>query len=217
MQSYKLFYKNARLLITSSEQNYQTQTDAKNCFLFHNFLDLTQIFSNFLTAEQDFDLLYATQTEENQIKTALCDFFIFQRAAGGIVFKGDALLSIFRLNRWDFPKGHVEDGETDADAALRETTEETGIDNLTIEKDLDYTYHIFKIQNNRFVLKQTHWYQMRTASEKTPVPQTEEGIFEAKWIPFSQRDVIVENTYRAMAELLGRVVGCKLKKLTINA
>jgi bis(5'-nucleosidyl)-tetraphosphatase len=30
-------------------------------------------------------------------------------------------------NRWVFPKGHIEDGETAADTALREATEEAGV------------------------------------------------------------------------------------------
>jgi len=170
-----------------------------------NSSNLPEFFSKFLSSEQNFDLLYANETDEKQIKNTLHDFFIFKRAAGGIVFKGDAILSIFRFNRWDFPKGHIEGGETDADAALREVAEETGITELTIEKDLNSTYHIFKNENEQFVLKETHWYQMRTHSEKTPVPQTEESISDAKWIPFSELDSIVGNTYPSIAELLGKL------------
>ena len=213
MQSYKLFYNHARLLIARYEQNEQTGTDAENCFLFQNISCRTAfsstfptIFQKFLTSEQDFDLLYATETEEKQIQKALRSFFVFQRAAGGIVFKNDAFLRIFRLNRWDFPKGHIEVGETDTDAALREVTEETGIDQLIIEKDLGYTYHIFKNENKGFTLKETHWYQMRTSSEKALIPQTEEDILSAEWLPFSQRNSLIENTYPAIVELLGKLM-----------
>ena len=205
MQSYKLFYNNVRLLVARYEQNYQTEICSENCFLFSVSLDLEKILSDFLSSEQNIDLLYVNETEERQIKEALHNFFIFQRAAGGIVFKNDAVLSIFRLNRWDFPKGHVEDGETDAHAALREVAEETGMDELTIEKDLNYTYHIFRDKDHGFVLKETHWYQMRTASEKTPVPQTQENILLAEWIPASQRNIILENTYSTIIELLERL------------
>ncbi|MCL2130911.1 MAG: NUDIX domain-containing protein [Lentimicrobiaceae bacterium] len=205
MQRYSFFYNSARLLIAKHEHNHQTKTQTENCFTFNISLDLTDIFSKFLSSEQNFDLFYANETEENQIKNVLHDFFIFERAAGGIVFKNDAILTIFRLNRWDFPKGHIEAGETDTAAALREVTEETGIDELTIEKDLHYTRHIYKNENDRFVLKETHWYQMQTASEKVLCPQTEENILTAKWIPFSQRNRIIENTYPSIVELLGRV------------
>jgi diadenosine hexaphosphate hydrolase (ATP-forming) len=55
--------------------------------------------------------------------------------AGGIVFRGsDHDVSILVVTskkvtgNWIFPKGHVEPGETDAAAALRETREEAGVD-----------------------------------------------------------------------------------------
>jgi 8-oxo-dGTP pyrophosphatase MutT (NUDIX family) len=55
--------------------------------------------------------------------------------AGGIVFRGrDRDLSILLVTskkiagNWIFPKGHVEPGETEAAAALRETHEEAGVD-----------------------------------------------------------------------------------------
>jgi ADP-ribose pyrophosphatase YjhB (NUDIX family) len=58
--------------------------------------------------------------------------------AGGIVVRRDgARDSSYRVllvrakkdpSVWIFPKGHIEQGETAADAALRETREEAGID-----------------------------------------------------------------------------------------
>jgi 8-oxo-dGTP pyrophosphatase MutT (NUDIX family) len=58
--------------------------------------------------------------------------------AGGIVFRldgpGEDGISILLVSskkepgNWIFPKGHVERGETPAEAALRETEEEAGVD-----------------------------------------------------------------------------------------
>ena len=55
--------------------------------------------------------------------------------AGGIVVRknGDRLsVLLVRAKKdptvWIFPKGHIEPGETAADAALRETREESGVD-----------------------------------------------------------------------------------------
>jgi len=43
-------------------------------------------------------------------------------------------------DRWDLPKGHVDPGETDMEAALRELEEETGFvrDELLIDPDFVY-------------------------------------------------------------------------------
>ena len=59
--------------------------------------------------------------------------------AGGIVFRRhDRDVSILLVTskkvagNWIFPKGHVERGETEAAAALRETREEAGVDGVLL-------------------------------------------------------------------------------------
>ena len=58
-------------------------------------------------------------------------------SAGGIVFRhpagqGPARFLLIRdsYDNWGFPKGHLENGESPAEAALRETAEETGLEQL---------------------------------------------------------------------------------------
>ena len=54
-----------------------------------------------------------------------------ERSAGVVVFRdapGREFLLLDYGRHWDFPKGHVEAGETDQIAAKRELLEETGID-----------------------------------------------------------------------------------------
>ena len=57
-----------------------------------------------------------------------------KRAAGTVVFRrtdrGVRLLVLRAYKNWDFPKGLIEPGESELDAARRETTEETGLANL---------------------------------------------------------------------------------------
>lgn len=59
-----------------------------------------------------------------------------ERSAGVIVFRESARGREYLLldygKYWEYPKGHVEPGETDARAAIRELKEETGIDDLTL-------------------------------------------------------------------------------------
>jgi 8-oxo-dGTP pyrophosphatase MutT (NUDIX family) len=63
-----------------------------------------------------------------------------ERSAGFVVFReqpasandGRLYLLLDYGRHWDYPKGHVEKGEADADAARRELHEETGIDDVQI-------------------------------------------------------------------------------------
>lgn len=51
-----------------------------------------------------------------------------EQSAGGLVVRNrEVLLIRDRYGRWTFPKGHLEEGETERQAALREVREETGI------------------------------------------------------------------------------------------
>jgi hypothetical protein len=48
------------------------------------------------------------------------------KAAGGVVFKGDKMLLMFRRGVWDLPKGKLDNGESSRQGAAREVQEETG-------------------------------------------------------------------------------------------
>lgn len=65
------------------------------------------------------------------------------RSCGFLVVTGNPVKSFLLMehkNRWDLPKGHVDPGETDMEAALRELEEETGFeeDDLIIDPDFCY-------------------------------------------------------------------------------
>ena len=49
------------------------------------------------------------------------------KTSGGIVIKENKILFIRKNNRWDLPKGKLEDGVNSRDTALIEISEETGL------------------------------------------------------------------------------------------
>ena len=82
-------------------------------------------------------------------------------AAGGVVFNEDgAILMIFRRGKWDLAKGKLDKGETIETCAVREVSEETGLQHLTLEEKICDTYHIY-VQNNEQLIKRTAWYKMK--------------------------------------------------------
>ncbi|MBE6336001.1 MAG: NUDIX domain-containing protein [Lentimicrobiaceae bacterium] len=96
-------------------------------------------------------------------------------AAGGVVLINDGIAAIERNGIPDLPKGHIENGESEDVAALREVYEETALSDLSIIKKLPSTFHCYLL-NNQWTMKKTSWFLMKSDAVFDPKPQQEEGI-----------------------------------------
>ena len=110
-------------------------------------------------------------------------------SAGGVVFRRDGDRTLFLLIRdpyrnWGFPKGHLEDGEEPASAAIREVGEETGLAHLAIRAPIDTIDWTFRFRG-RPVHKICHFFLMETLEQRT-APQRDEGITACRWASFDQ-------------------------------
>ena len=99
-------------------------------------------------------------------------------SGGAIVFRGDEVLMIRVNHHWSFPKGHLEPGETAAQAAKRETREETGI-LAEILKEHPLAAPSAKAQDRRTV-----WFFPARYVGGELFPQAEE-VSEAAWVNIS--------------------------------
>ncbi|CAM1372446.1 NUDIX domain-containing protein [Tenacibaculum xiamenense] len=116
-------------------------------------------------------------------------------AGGGLVLnENKEVLFIFRGEKWDLPKGRIEEGEEIEEAAIREVEEECGIENVVLRGFLLNTYHLF-IQGGKKRLKETYWYLMYSEYKGELKPQVEEGITDVCFKNEKEIKVAFQNTY----------------------
>ena len=114
-------------------------------------------------------------------------------SAGGLVidFSGTKGLLIGRLDQkdesrerllWSLPKGHIEEGETPQEAAIREVAEETGIQS-EISRELGVIDFWFMAGGKR-IHKTVHHYLFKEVGGSL-APQVTE-VDEVRWFPLEQ-------------------------------
>lgn len=123
-------------------------------------------------------------------------------AAGGVVRNElGEMLFIYRLDRWDLPKGKVEEDEEIESAALREVYEECGVIASGDIQFLTETWHTYR-ENDEYLLKRTSWFLMVSSGTQKIIPQTTEGITKASFIAESQLHEILSDTYPSVSEVV---------------
>jgi 8-oxo-dGTP pyrophosphatase MutT (NUDIX family) len=110
-----------------------------------------------------------------------------ETSSGGVVFRRIEEVPHFLLIRdpyqnWGLPKGHIEGAETPAEAALREVSEETGLDTLEIVAELPTIDWYYRDQG-RLIHKFCHFFLVESEAGE-PTPQLDEGITDCIWEPF---------------------------------
>ena len=115
-------------------------------------------------------------------------------SAGGIVFRRDGERTLYLLIRdsyrnWGFPKGHLENGEAPAQAALREVGEETGLDDLELRAPIETIEWEFRFRGKR-IHKTCHFFLIETPTQRT-TPLRSEGITACRWASFEQAESLI--------------------------
>lgn len=132
--------------------------------------------------------------------------FTIVLAAGGAVINDGRLLCIYRRGSWDLPKGKIDDDEGQEEAALREVTEETGLTELKLGRELPTTYHTYRDRKGGRILKPTYWYEMSTQQE-TLVPQVEEDIERAEWVQIDRLAEVRAGMYASLWPVIDEIAG----------
>lgn len=185
---YKVFVNDCPIILTDNN-NSSTNFEVVD----FNSVDIFEIIQQFSTSKNEGIHLFCSDLESCWRKFKL-QFKVQEAAGGKVLNEQNEVLFIYRFDKWDLPKGKLEKGETIEECAVREVEEECGISNLTIEKQLETTYHIFE-RNSKTIFKITYWFLMNTSYFGSLTPQIEEGIEQVLFKNELEIKDALENTY----------------------
>ena len=118
------------------------------------------------------------------------DYYV---ASGGIIRRGDEVLLLHkhRLNEYVLPKGHVEDGETLEQAAVREVREETGYGNLRVLAQLGGPLRAEFMRKGRWTVRDETYFLMEL-DDDAPANlgayddhEHDRQMFHLQWVPLA--------------------------------
>lgn len=134
------------------------------------------------------------------IKSFLRSQFKIVKAAGGLIRKKDKFLMIYRMKKWDLPKGKKEKGERFKETAVREVEEECNV-TVKLGKKICTTWHTYTM-NKRAMLKKTRWYVMDVVDDSKLRPALDEDIEDVRWM--SQKEVYhaLEHSYKSISYVI---------------
>lgn len=123
----------------------------------------------------------------------------YEKSCGAIVVEdGKVLLVKHNAGHWDFPKGHVEEGETEFETAIREVKEETNID-IKIEKENKYISEYSPKEN---VMKTVIYFIGEKVGGEDK-PQIEE-VSDVEWVDVNK--AVERITHQKSKEIMMQVI-----------
>ena len=118
------------------------------------------------------------------------------KSCGFLIYRTQPQRSILLMKhpkRWDLPKGHVDEGETNMECALRELQEETGIEeqHLRIEEGFKYKDR-YIVENKKTKKKKKLIMYLAELIEDVEIVPTEHEGYE--WVDWNPPHAIQEKT-----------------------
>lgn len=161
--------------------------------------DIDRIFGLMNTSAVSMNLisLKITVHDYDFIKGYIKKKFKIIKAGGGVVNKGEKILMIYRLKRWDLPKGKLEKKETVFEAAKREVEEECNI-KVKMGEKICNTWHTYTMKS-KSILKKTTWYAMDILDDSKMKPEVAEDIEDVRWMNPKEVYHALESTYKSIA------------------
>ena len=127
---------------------------------------------------------------------------IEEKSAGAIVLhrsdeKIEYLILHYPAGHWDFPKGNVEKGESELDAAIREISEETGLTDLKFINGFKKTIQYYYRKGDQLVKKTVTFYLAESKTKDVKLSYEHQGYV---WLPIDE--ALVKVTYQNARNVL---------------
>lgn len=136
-------------------------------------------------------------TAGQPVKRYLRTKFKIVKAAGGLIRKKEKFLMIYRMKKWDLPKGKREKSETYKRTAVREVEEECNI-TVKLGRKICTTWHTYTMNKNA-MLKKTRWYLMDSVDDGKMKPALQEDIEELRWMTRKEVYHALEHSYKSIS------------------
>jgi 8-oxo-dGTP pyrophosphatase MutT (NUDIX family) len=194
---YKVFINNKRIILANNKEVFDYGNAAVVCLKKPEVVH--SVIRNHLINGSAEDFVILSPDDKKLIAVFESNYDI-RIAAGGWVWNEDGeLLMILREGVWDLPKGHLDEGESLEECALREVEEETGIEGLKLGKAIGISRHTYEY-DGRMLIKESHWYRMTAPKMQHFIPQSNEGIELVQWIPTDEIEKTLEKAWASLRE-----------------
>ena len=167
-----------------------------------NFLTITDLLKK-MTIKKFIKIYSITITlkDYSRVINKVKKMFKIIKAGGGVVKNNkEEILFIYRLKKWDLPKGKLDKGESIKQCAKREVEEETKV-KVKLEKKKTSTWHTYT-SKKKIILKKTTWYKMCSIDSSKMKPQKKENIEKVEWMKHSTINEILLNSYKTLNHVM---------------
>lgn len=118
---------------------------------------------------------------------------IYEKSAGAVILRkeGDKNFYLLLCNlgasgkkkrfHWNFPKGHIEKGESEIQALKREVQEESGIKDIKVVPGFRQAIRYFFIRQEKRILKTAVFYLARSGTKDVTISDEHVGY---KWLAY---------------------------------